>query len=120
MNIQHIHCPVNAWDCPYYTDDQHECRCTLEDPMRDCDDFAAMWGDNDDYIDNDWEEDDPIAFEYLRDLFHRHPNLMLMHAVSEDYDNLGLLRYWDREKDISFEILTNGRKVINFKIVEES
>jgi hypothetical protein len=53
---KHIHCPANAWDCPYYTDEGHPCRCTLEDPMKDCDDFAFFWEPEDDYIDNDWEE----------------------------------------------------------------
>ena len=52
--IKHIHCPVNGWDCPYYTDKNHPCRCTLENPMEECDDFANMWDEGDDYIDNDW------------------------------------------------------------------
>ena len=58
MKISHIHCPVNGYDCPYYTDEDHPCRCTLEDPMGDCDDFYAMWGDDtteEDYTDDDWE-----------------------------------------------------------------
>ena len=49
-----IYCPVNGWDCPYYTDNNHPCRCTLANPMEDCDDFATMWDEDDDYIDNDW------------------------------------------------------------------
>ena len=53
---KHIHCPANAWDCPYYTDEGHPCRCTLENPMEDCDDFAFFWESEDDYIDDDWEE----------------------------------------------------------------
>lgn len=52
---KHIHCPANAWDCPYYADEGHPCRCTLEDPIKDCDDFAFFWDEEDDYIDNDWE-----------------------------------------------------------------
>ena len=52
--IEHIHCPVNGWDCPYYTDENHPCRCTLADPMKDCDDFTTMWDEGDDYIDDDW------------------------------------------------------------------
>ena len=52
--VEHIHCPVNGWDCPYYTDKNHPCRCTLADPMKDCDDFASMWDEGDDYIDDDW------------------------------------------------------------------
>ena len=52
--VKHIHCPVNGWDCPYYTDENHPCRCTLTDPMKDCDDFATFWDEGDDYIDDDW------------------------------------------------------------------
>ena len=55
--VKHIHCPVNGWDCPYYTDHKHPCRCTLENPMKDCDDFASMWDEDDDYIDDDWVEE---------------------------------------------------------------
>ena len=63
--MKHIHCPVNGWDCPYYTDESHPCRCTLENPMEDCDDFAAMWDEGDDYIDNDWEIDPNAELEKL-------------------------------------------------------
>ena len=48
--IKHIHCPVNGWDCPYYTDKNHPCRCTLENPMEDCDDFETLWDESDNYI----------------------------------------------------------------------
>ena len=54
--IPHIHCPVNGWDCPYYTDEGQPCLCTLENPIEDCDDFASMWDRDDDYIDDDWIE----------------------------------------------------------------
>ena len=57
-NIKHIHCPANGWDCPYYTDEGHPCRCTLEDPLKDCDDFGTFWEEGDDFIDDDWEEHD--------------------------------------------------------------
>ena len=63
--IKHIHCPVNGWDCSYYTDENHSCRCTLEDPMQDCDDFATFWDEDDDYIDDDWEIDPDIELEKL-------------------------------------------------------
>ena len=52
--MKHIHCPVNGWDCPYYTDEGHPCRCLLDDPYNDCDDFAAMWDADDDWIDDNW------------------------------------------------------------------
>lgn len=58
MVIKHIHCPVNGWDCPYYSDKGHPCLCTIDDPMKDCDDFAVFWDPDDDYIDDDWEETD--------------------------------------------------------------
>lgn len=63
--IKHIHCPINGWDCPYYTDENHPCRCTLENPMEDCDDFAAMWDEFDNYIDDDWEIDPNAELEKL-------------------------------------------------------
>ena len=63
--VKHIHCPVNGWDCPYYTDENHPCRCTLADPMKDCDDFATFWDGGDDYVDDDWEIDPDIELEKL-------------------------------------------------------
>ena len=63
--IKHIHCPVNGWDCPYYTDENHPCRCTLKDPMKDCDDFAIFWDEGDDYVDDDWEIDSNAELEKL-------------------------------------------------------
>ena len=63
--MKHIHCPVNGWDCPYYTDENHPCRCTLENPMEDCDDFAAMWDEFDNYIDDDWEIEPNAELEKL-------------------------------------------------------
>lgn len=63
--VKHIHCPVNGWDCPYYTDEKHPCRCTLADPMKDCDDFATFWDKGDDYIDDDWEIDPDVELEKL-------------------------------------------------------
>ena len=53
--IKHIHCPANGYDCPYYTDKDHPCRCTLEHPEEDCDDFGFFWEEDDDFIDDDWE-----------------------------------------------------------------
>ena len=63
--VKHIHCPVNGWDCPYYTDKNHPCRCTLADPMKDCDDFAVFWDEGDDYVDDDWEIDPDVELEKL-------------------------------------------------------
>ena len=63
--IKHIHCPINGWDCPYYTDKNHPCRCTLADPMKDCDDFATFWDESDDYVDDDWEIDPDTELEKL-------------------------------------------------------
>ncbi len=57
MKINHIHCPVNGWDCPYYTNSKHIGRCMLENPLKDCNDFSKFWDINDDYIDDDWEEE---------------------------------------------------------------
>lgn len=50
---KHYHCPVNAWDCPYFSYTEEEpCLCSLENPMEDCDDFAACWDPEDEY----WDE----------------------------------------------------------------
>ena len=51
-NEEHVHCPVNAWDCPYFG--KHDI-CTMypdSDPINECDDFYYFWGDDDskDYI----------------------------------------------------------------------
>lgn len=45
IRIPHIH-------CPYYTDEGQPCLCTLENPIEDCDDFAAMWDRDDDWIES--------------------------------------------------------------------
>ena len=38
---KHIHCPMNGWDCPYYTENQ----CKINNPMAKCDIFAASTQD---------------------------------------------------------------------------
>lgn len=56
----HFHCPVNGYDCPYYTNTPQNCMCTLENPMEECDDFYSAWGDDcdpEDYTDYDLVED---------------------------------------------------------------
>ena len=40
---KHYHCPINAWDCPYWSNSPIPCQCTLENPYDDCDDFASMY-----------------------------------------------------------------------------
>lgn len=55
--IRHYHCPVNAVDCPSYTDEGHPCRCLLNDPYEECDDFYFHWGDDverHEFTDHDW------------------------------------------------------------------
>ena len=44
----HVHCPVNGWDCPYFSCAPIPCQCTIENPMEECDDFYSMWGDCED------------------------------------------------------------------------
>ena len=49
-NKGHIHCPVNAWDCPYFS--KHDI-CTMypeDDPIDHCDDFMTFWEPGEDYI----------------------------------------------------------------------
>lgn len=40
---KHYHCPVNAWDCPYYSDSPESCICTIDSPFNECDDFYNIW-----------------------------------------------------------------------------
>lgn len=60
-NKGHIHCPTNAWDCPYF--DANGC-CMMypdADPKEECDDFYYFWDEDDDYIcydDHEGEEND--------------------------------------------------------------
>lgn len=45
-----IYCPVNGWDCPYYSKEGY---CTMypeDDPINECDDFAIFFDDGDDYV----------------------------------------------------------------------
>lgn len=51
---KHIHCPIEADSCPYFSGIGHPCRCTLADPINECEDFAAMWDDGEDYYEYDW------------------------------------------------------------------
>ena len=41
----HYHCPVNGWDCPYYK----QGICTIGNPIEECEDFASVWGEDEDY-----------------------------------------------------------------------
>ena len=52
---KHYHCPVNAWDCPYYENEEHHrCQCTMKNPFEECDDFASSWegSDPEEYTDD--------------------------------------------------------------------
>ena len=62
--MKHYHCPVNGWDCPYYKDEpNHPCVCTLENPYEECDDFASMYDEDEDYAD-DHEWTNVHSFSY--------------------------------------------------------
>ena len=37
-------CPINAFDCPYFSSE--EFTCALDDPMAECDDYYAYMGDD--------------------------------------------------------------------------
>lgn len=55
--MRHYHCPVNDYTCPYYSDEGHPCRCLLNDPYEECDDFYFHWGDDverHEFTDHDW------------------------------------------------------------------
>ena len=45
-----IYCPVNGWDCPYYSDKGYCMMYPSSDPIDECDDFATFWGEGDDYV----------------------------------------------------------------------
>lgn len=62
-----IYCPVNGWDCPYF--DANGC-CMMypdTDPIKECDDFAAVWDEGDDYIVNPEEDYEPDVDETFYD-----------------------------------------------------
>lgn len=44
--MEKVYCPVNGWDCPYWKDG-NICSMPEEgwDPAAECDDYAAMNGD---------------------------------------------------------------------------
>lgn len=46
LAVEHIHCPVNGWDCPYYKNGI----CQLENPYDECDDFASSYNKYDEWI----------------------------------------------------------------------
>ena len=57
-NKGHIHCPANAWDCPYYDANGHCMMYPDSDPNEECDDFYYFWGEmatKKDYVDYDNE-----------------------------------------------------------------
>lgn len=54
--MKKFYCPVNGWDCPYWKKDG-TCKMVDEgdDPVKECDDAAVFWDEDDDYM---LEEDD--------------------------------------------------------------
>lgn len=62
-----IYCPVNGWDCPYF--DANGC-CMMypdTDPIKECDDFASVWDEGDDYIVDPEEDYEPDVDETFYD-----------------------------------------------------
>ena len=52
---KHFHCPVNAWNCPYFAEEEgHYCLCKMKSPIDDCDDFNYEWegATEDEYTDD--------------------------------------------------------------------
>ena len=49
-----FYCPVNDWSCPYWKKDG---TCKMvdkgDDPVKECDDAATFWDEDDDY----WAEE---------------------------------------------------------------
>lgn len=62
--MKHYHCPVNGWDCPYFSEEEmHYCICTCPNPMEECEDFQTQWegATEDEYTDDDEEDIDPYV-----------------------------------------------------------
>lgn len=49
--MKKFYCPVNGWDCPYWKKDG-TCKIVDEgkDPVKECDDAAVFWDEDDDYM----------------------------------------------------------------------
>lgn len=65
-----FYCPVNGYDCPYFRED-NTCFLTEmhEDPVRECDDAAAIYDEEDDYFmyrDEDGKEYDALTLFKMR------------------------------------------------------
>ena len=45
-----VYCPVNGWDCPYWTKEGYCSLYPKEDPAEECDDFYSIWGTDKDYV----------------------------------------------------------------------
>ncbi len=66
--MKKFYCPVNGWDCPYWKRDG---TCSMvddgDDPVRECDDAAVFWDEDDDYFIYDYADyyEDPAEGIYL-------------------------------------------------------
>lgn len=57
---EYTYCPVNACGaCPYC---DKNLICHVEDPVKDCDDWAMFWGDWDEWKKIDWVTEDKDNF----------------------------------------------------------
>ena len=54
-----IYCPVNGWGCPYYKDGE----CGIENPLKECEDFGVIWGDEARERDYTCYDEERTAFE---------------------------------------------------------
>lgn len=86
-----IYCPVNGWDCPYF--DANGC-CMMypdTDPIKECDDFASVWEEGDDYIvDLVMSKNDSDFLDYCSSFFTEEEWFrlcdLLEKAPEEDYE----------------------------------
>lgn len=46
MRTKKIYCPFKGWNCPYNKDGE----CGIENPINECDVFASIWDEDDDYV----------------------------------------------------------------------
>lgn len=45
-----IYCPLNEWDCPYYSNKGYCMMYPSSNPIDECDDFASVVDEDDEYI----------------------------------------------------------------------
>ena len=62
MLTKKFFCPANAWDCPYWKEDNS---CSMvdegDDPVMECDDDSIFWETDEDYF--VWADEDGTTYD---------------------------------------------------------